>query len=248
MKIKHLILLLIISLPGFSQTKTLDHSAWDMLLKKNVNAKGMVNYKGIKAELPKLDLYLDYLGKNAPEKGWSTNEKLAFWINAYNAFTVKLILDYYDNGKLKSIKDIGSIIKIPRVSDGWSKKFIKIGNKTLSLNNIENDIIRKEFAEARIHVALVCAAKSCPPLRNEAYNALQLSAQLDDQFRDFINDPTKNVVKANLASISPIFDWYGGDFTKTKPMAEWINKYAKTKMAANAEIKYNDYDWTLNEQ
>lgn len=247
MKIKYSFILLFISLSSFSQQKSIDHSAWTSLLKKHLNAKNMVNYKGMQADLPKLDAYLAMLSANAPEKKWATNEKLAFWINAYNAFTVKLILDYYQNGKLKSIKDIGTIIPIPRINDGWSKKFIKIGNKTLSLNNIEHDIIRKEFAEPRIHAAVVCAAKSCPPLRNEAFTAIQLHAQLDDQMRDFINDPTKNSVKSNAATLSPIFDWYGSDFTKTKPLAVWINKYAKTKLAADAKINFGDYDWELND-
>jgi Protein of unknown function, DUF547 len=248
MKISSIVVLMLLSISVFAQTKPVDHSTWDVLLKKHVNAKGMVNYKGMNSDLPALNNYLNILGNNEPGKSWTTNEKLSYWINAYNAFTIKLILDYYDNGKLKSIKDIGTIIPIPRINDGWSKKFIKIGKKTLSLNNIEHDIIRKEFAEPRIHVALVCAAKSCPPLRNEAFTPNLLSAQLDDQFRDFINDPSKNIIKPNLASISSIFDWYGGDFTKKRPLADWINTYAKTKMNPNAEIKFNDYDWTLNAQ
>ncbi|MES2795616.1 MAG: DUF547 domain-containing protein [Bacteroidota bacterium] len=227
--------------------QSVDHSAWTAILKKNVNTQGMVNYKALAADPTALNAYLAVLSQNEPTKKWTTNEKLSFWINAYNAFTIKLILDYYQGGKLKSIKDIGTIIPIPRINDGWSKAFIKIGTKTLSLNNIEHDIIRKQFAEPRIHVALVCAAKSCPKLRNEAFMPIQLHAQLDDQFYDFVNDPTKNVVRANSATISPIFDWYGSDFTKTKPMADWINKYAKTKMASETKINFGEYNWELNE-
>jgi Protein of unknown function, DUF547 len=247
MKFKVIILSLTISLSAISQQNLVDHSAWTGLLKKHLNAKAMVNYKGMQADLPKLNEYLALLSKNAPEKTWPTNEKLSFWINAYNAFTVKLILDYYKNGQLKSIKDIGTLIPIPKINDGWSKKFIKIGNKTLSLNNIEHDIIRKEFAEPRIHAALVCAAKSCPPLRNEAFTASQLNAQLNDQMIDFINDQTKNVVKSNGAILSPIFDWYGADFTKTKPLVDWINTYSKTKISPNSKIIFGDYDWGLND-
>jgi Protein of unknown function, DUF547 len=246
-KIKLFIILLTCSLSSFSQNKSINHSAWSLLLKKHLNANGMVNYKGMQADLPKFDIYLKILSENTPDKKWSTNEKLSYWINAYNAFTVKLILDYYQNGKLKTIKDIGTIIPIPRINDGWSKKFIKIGNKILSLNNIEHDIIRKEFAEPRIHAALVCAAKSCPRLRNEAYTATQLHAQLDDQMQDFINDPSKNLVKTSQAELSPIFDWYGGDFKKTKPLIDWINKYSKTKLTTDAKISFGDYDWGLND-
>ena len=245
MKLIFTFLFIITSFICLAQSKPVDHTPFTILLKKHVNNQGMVNYKGFIADLPKLNQYLDLLSANEPTKSWTTNEKLAYYINAYNAFTIKLILDYYDGGKLKSIKDIGSIIKIPRISDGWSKSFIKIGKKTVSLNNIEHDIIRKQFAEPRIHVALVCAAKSCPKLRSEAYTATQLNAQLDDQFVNFVNDPAKNIVKANSAKISPIFNWYGADFTK-KPMTDWLNAYSKTKIAANSPISYMDYDWALN--
>jgi Protein of unknown function, DUF547 len=247
MKIKLPIILLFITLSSFSQMKAIDHSVWTVLLKKHLNAKGMLNYKGMQADMPKLNTYLDQLSANEPDKKWSINEKLAYWINAYNAFTVKLILDYYDGGKLKSIKDIGTIIPIPRINDGWSKKFIKIGTKTLTLNNIEHDIIRKQFAEPRIHAALVCAAKSCPPLRNEAFLPNILHQQLDDQMSDFINDPSKNSLKPSSVKLSPIFDWYGGDFTKSKPLSDWINKYAKTKLEPNTKITFGDYDWALND-
>ena len=246
MKFKIFVLFIAFSTTVFSQNKV-DHSGWTVLLKKHLNAKGMLNYKGMQADLPKLAAYLDQLSANEPSKNWSTNEKLAFWINAYNAFTVKLILDYYDGGKLKSIKDIGTIIPIPRINDGWSKKFIKIGNKTLTLNNIEHDIIRKQFAEPRIHAALVCAAKSCPPLRNEAFLPNILHQQLDDQMTDFINDPTKNVVKSSAASLSPIFDWYGADFTKSKPLVDWVNKYSKIKLEPNAKLEFGSYNWALND-
>lgn len=224
-----------------------DHSQFTTLLKKHINAKNMVNYKGFKADEKLLNQYLGLLSANEPTKKWTTNERLSYWINAYNAFTIRLILDYYDGGKLKSIKDIGTLIPIPRINDGWSKKFIKIGKKTLTLNNIEHDIIRKEFAEPRIHAALVCAAKSCPPLRNEAYTGIQLNAQLDDQMRDFINDPTKNNIKTTIAKLSPLFDWYGSDFTKTKPLVDWINQYSKQKLTSATKIDFNGYDWGLND-
>jgi hypothetical protein len=245
MKVIKLAILLLFAKNCYSQS--IDHSTFTAILKKNVNAQGMVNYKALAADPLALNNYLAGLSQNEPTKNLSINEKLSFWINAYNAYTLKLILDYYNGGKLKSIKDIGTIIPIPRINDGWSKKFIKIGSKTLSLNNIEHDIIRKQFAEPRIHAALVCAAKSCPKLRNEAYLPNLLSAQLDDQMRDFINDPTKNIVKTNEVTISPIFDWYGADFTRTKPMAEWLNKYAKTKTSIDSKITFGDYNWDLNE-
>ncbi|GAB2781272.1 DUF547 domain-containing protein [Rhabdobacter roseus] len=222
------------------------HAAWDKLLKKHVNAQGMVNYKGFKQDRAELKKYLDQLSKNAPNpKTWSKDEQLAYWINAYNAYTVELILEYYP---LKSIKDIGSSIKIPFVNTPWDIKFIEIGGKKMDLNNIEHGIIRKQFNEPRIHYALVCAALSCPPLRNEAFLPEKLDKQLDDQGRAFLNDPTKNVVTKDKASISKIMDWYGGDFKKKMPIRDWVNQYANTKLSEGGSISFMDYNWTLNEQ
>ena len=227
-----------------SNAAPVDHSAWDKLLKKHVNDKGFVNYTAFKKDYDELKKYLDMLSTSAPNGKWSKEEQLAYWINAYNAFTVQLILDHYPG--ISTIKDIGSKIKIPFVSDAWTVKFITIGGKKMDLNNIEHGIIRKKFDEPRIHFALVCAAKSCPPLRNEAFVAERLDKQLDEQGRDFINDKGKNNVTKDKAEISKIMDWYGGDFTKKMPIVDWINKYAAVKIDKNTPISYMDYNWDLN--
>lgn len=226
-----------------SNAAPVEHSAWDKLLKKHVNDKGVVNYTNFKKDYDELKKYLDMLSANAPSNKWTKEEQLAYWINAYNAFTVQLILD---NHPIGSIKDLGSKIKIPFVSDAWTIKFITIGGKKMDLNNIEHGIIRKKFDEPRIHFALVCAAKSCPPLRNEAFVAERLDAQLDDQGRDFINDKTKNNVAKDKAQLSKILSWYGGDFTKKMPLVEWVNKYSTVKIDKATPISYLDYDWDLN--
>ncbi len=223
-----------------------DHQVFTQLLQKYVNEKGEVDYAGIKKNEASLDLYLAELQVQEPTIKWPVNDRLCFWINAYNAFTIKLILDHWNNGQLKSIKEIGSTIKIPMVSDGWSFKFIKIGGKKYSLNNIEHDIIRKQYAEARIHAALVCAAKSCPKLRREAYEPSKLHAQLDAQMVDFLNDTAKNKVEENAMKLSSILNWYGSDFTKKMPLINWVNKYSKVKCSPNATIGFLDYDWSLN--
>ncbi|AWW00733.1 DUF547 domain-containing protein [Arcticibacterium luteifluviistationis] len=228
-----------------STAAPISHSIWDGLLKKHVDAKGFVDYGGFAKDEAQLDKYLALVSKSAPASSWSTNEKLAYWINAYNAFTVKLILDNADQN-ISSIKDIGSKIKIPFVNTPWDVKFIKIGGKEMDLNNIEHGIVRKQFKEPRIHFALVCAAKSCPPLRNEAFVASKLSAQLDDQGVRFINDSFKNEVSASKMNVSKLFDWYGGDFKKTDDIENWINKYAKTKAKKGTEVTYKEYYWGLN--
>ncbi|TAE28628.1 MAG: DUF547 domain-containing protein [Cytophagales bacterium] len=237
---------LISSLTLASAPLNVDHSGFDRLLKKYVNDKGMVNYKGFKKDEKEFDAYLDLLSKNPPTDQWSKNDQVAFWINAYNAYTIRLILDHYP---VKSIKDIGSKIKIPFVTTPWAKKFIKMGGETISLDNIEHGTLRKKFTEPRIHFALVCAAVSCPKLRNEAFVGNRLDAQLNDQGVDFMNDPTKNVVGADKAKLSKILDWYGDDFEKNGNTLEaWINKYVKVKMTDDTKRSYFDYNWALNEQ
>ena len=137
----------------------ISHETFNGLLKKYVSVSGEVNYGGFKKEEKELKKYLDLVSANEPAKNWSENEKLAYWINAYNAFTIQLILNH-SGDNLKSIKDIGARIKIPFVNTPWDVKFINIGGKKMDLNNIEHGIIRKAFKEPRIHFALVCAAKS----------------------------------------------------------------------------------------
>ncbi len=223
----------------------ISHQIWNELLQRHVSAVGNVNYAGFKKDEARLNQYLELLSKNAPSKDWNTNERLAYWINAYNAFTVKLILDHAKDN-ITSIKDIGSKVKIPFVNTPWDVKFIKIGNEVMDLNKIEHGIIRKQFNEPRIHFALVCAAKSCPPLRNEAFTPEKLSKQFDEQGVAFVNDKFKNEVGANKVVISKLFDWYGGDFKKKDTIINWLNKYAKVKAGANAAISYKTYNWELN--
>lgn len=227
-----------------SNATSIDHALWDKLLKKHVNDKGFVNYTAFKKDYEELKKYLSLISNNAPnEKTWSRDEQLAYWINAYNAFTVQLILDYYPIG---SIKDIGAKVKIPFVNTPWDIKFITIAGKKYDLNNIEHGIIRKNFDDPRIHFALVCAAKSCPPLRNEAYTAQNLNKQLDQQGEVFFNDKSKNNISKEKADLSKILTWYSGDFTKSKPLIEWVNKYSTTKIDKNTALTYMDYNWDLN--
>jgi len=222
------------------------HEIWDGLAKKYINDKGLVDYKSFKSDVKTLDKYLALLGKNPPKDSWSKNEQIAYWINAYNANTVKLILDYYP---LKSIKDIGSSIQIPFVTTPWAKKFIKIGSETMSLDNIEHGTLRKKFDEKRIHFALVCGAMSCPRLRNEAYTPEKLDAQLNDQGDEFLNNPAKNKIDAKASKLSKYFDWYKGDWKDDgKSVVYWVNRYSKTKISNATGISYIDYNWALNEQ
>jgi hypothetical protein len=229
-----------------SDSKPISHAIFDSLLRQYVNNEGFVNYKGFMQDSVKFKSYLDLLSRNHPnDKNWSRNERLAYWINAYNAFTIKLICDYYP---VESIKDIKK--GIPFVSDTWTIDFIKIEGKTYNLNNIEHGIIRPKFNEPRIHFAVNCASKGCPPLLNAAYTAEQLEAQLDSQARAFINDGFRNKIDgANKADLSKIFTWFAGDFKNVAPsVVSFINRYAKVQLNEKADINYQEYDWSLNEQ
>ncbi len=223
-----------------------DHSAFDRLLRQHVNAKGLVNYKGFKTDEKEFNQYLAQLSKNPPTAAWSRPDQIAYWINAYNAYTICLILNHYP---VKSIKDIGSKIQIPFVTTPWAAEFIAIGGKKMSLDDIEHGTLRKQYDDPRIHFALVCASISCPRLRPEAYTAAKLDRQLDEQGRDFLNDPAKNSVGQTSAQLSKYFDWYKGDWNKNgQSVVKWVNKYATTKLDAGARITFQDYNWNLNEQ
>jgi Protein of unknown function, DUF547 len=211
-----------------------DHSAFDALLRKHVSSSGKVNYKGIKSEQAKLDAYLTQLSGNPAQDNWSRNEKMAYWINVYNAFTIKLILNNYP---LKSITDLEG-------GKPWDKKWIKIGDKTYSLNQVENDILRPQFKEPAIHFAVNCAAKSCPTLLNQAWTAENLKTNFKRQATAFINNASFNQISANKAKVSKIFDWYKVDFGN---LTDYLNIYATTQLEKGATIEYLEYDWSLNE-
>ena len=222
------------------------HKSFDELLQKYVDDDGLVNYKGLAAERSRLKAYLKLLEGNEPKESWTEDQRLAYWINAYNAYTLELILEHYP---VKSIKDIGAAIKIPFVNTPWDIKFINIGDEPKDLNNIEHGIIRKKFDEPRIHFALVCAAISCPKLQNRAYLPETLDAQLTDAAKDFLSDPSKNEIKSSSkADLSKLFSWYRGDFTKKTSLEEYLNQYSEIKLEKRANLDFKDYDWTLNEQ
>ncbi len=225
--------------------KAPSHEIWNNLLKKNVAADGKVNYKGFIKDSVEFNKYLKLLTDNSPnEKTWSVNEQKAFWINAYNAFTVKLITKYYP---IKSINEIGSSIQIPFVNTPWDVKFIFIGKEKMDLNSIEHGQLREKFDDPRIHFAIVCASKSCPALLNEAYDPARLDQQLDNQAKTFLKDTFRNKVSATNPKISKIFEWFQNDFTKKESLIDFLNKYAPVKINATAKITYLDYDWGLNE-
>jgi len=214
----------------------LDHSQWDILLKKYVGKDGLVDYVGFKNDHETLNGYMQMLSGEQPESNWSVQELLAYYINLYNAYTVDLILKNYP---VNSIKDING---------PWTKGIVPIGTNNLSLGGIENGVLRK-MNEPRIHFAINCASISCPNLLNEAYTAAKINEQLNKATQEFINS-SENDIKANNPQLSSIFDWYRKDFILDgEPnVIAYINQFSSTKISRDATIGYKEYNWKLNEQ
>jgi hypothetical protein len=230
---------------GLAGTTPPSHLLWDQLVKAHVKSNGTVDYKGFVRDKAKLDQYLKLISTNAPDRrAWSKNEQLAYWINAYNAFTVKLIVDNYP---VKSIRDLGPSLKIPGVKDVWHYEFFQIGGADASLDEIEHGILRKEFDEPRLHFAINCASVSCPPLLNEAFVPEKLDSQLNKVALAFVNDPLRNKISADQAQVSSIFSWFKEDFTKKGNLVDFLNLYSKVKIKPSAKISFLDYNWALNE-
>ena len=206
---------------------------WDGLLQKYVSNDGVVNYKGLAAD-QSFALCISTFEQMLPDDSWRREEEMCFWINVYNAFTVKLIIDNYP---LKSITDLDK---------PWDKKFIKLKGKTFSLNQIENEILRPKFKDPRIHFAINCASYSCPRLLNRAFMPMSLNSMLDQMAKDFLNDPKRNKITADKAEISQIFDWYKEDFILNGSLVNFINRFSTVKISKETPISFLEYNWNLN--
>ena len=215
-------------------------SIFDSLLQKNVDKTGRVDYQSLKNNETLLDNYLAYIQNNEPTKEWSSNKKKAFWINTYNAYTIKIILNNYP---LKSIRDI----KIDGKT-AWKIPFVKVGQKRYTLDQIEHEILRKKFNDPRIHVGINCASVSCPRLWNFAFTEDNIAYSLDNLMKVFINDTTRNKISKNNVALSEIFNWFSKDFIKNGTIINYLNTYAAIKISEKASIKYLTYDWSLNKK
>ena len=220
----------------------MDNSLYAELLEKYVR-NSLVDYQGFKNEEAKLDRYLKVLEEIDPE-ALSPKKQFAFYINAYNAWTIKLILSAYPD--IKSIKDLGSLFKSP-----WKKKIARIDGDVITLDSIEHDILRPRFKDPRIHFAVNCASKGCPPLRSEPYRGDRLDGQLTQMTEAFINNPKYNRLQGETLYVSSIFKWYSEDFEED--IVAFFTKYARgelreklVKNAGEIEVEYLDYDWSLN--
>lgn len=217
---------------------TVNHAPWDQLLQQYVNAAGDVNYGGLKSEQAKINTYLDHLKTHPPKTEWSDNKKMAYWINLYNAYTIKSIVDAYP---LNSILDLDN-------GHIWTTRMVPVGTTSYTLDQIEKDKLLAVFNEPRVHFAVNCAAASCPPLLNKAWTAYNIQQYYDQVTRAFINNTTYNTLGANALEVSKIFDWYASDFGGANNVATYIQNYTTTTIAPNATVTFKNYNWALNEQ
>lgn len=237
-----------------------DHSALTKVLQQYVKQVGTtqstaVQYAQLKKNRTGFDAYIKQLEQlnKAEFEGFTVKQKLAFWINVYNAYTLQLIIDNYPVKSIKEIKG-GGLLSV--FSSPWKIEFIPLFGKKIHLDEVEHEIIRKQFDEPRIHFAVNCASISCPSLMNEAFTAKQLDQQLDKMAKNFITNSLKNKVdsKKKTLSISKIFDWYGGDFDKKHGgPVQYIAKIItddptiqKDIRSGQYDLNYLDYDWNLN--
>ena len=231
----------------------MDTSAYARLLEAHVKPGSiggirlnMVDYRGIQSD-PNYAKALQAFAA-APEQFRTTNERLAFWINAYNLLAIKAVIDQYPT---KSIKDGGSLLQ-----SIWKKEVGTVAGKAYALDDIEHGILRKDFKEPRIHFAIVCASLSCPDLRAEPYTADRLDTQLDEAARTFLANPAKGLVPGpdgKTAKVSSIFKWFGDDFGVVGGVSTFIRTKADPSAAAriagltDAGLSYLEYDWSLND-
>lgn len=244
------------------------HERFNEVLVAFVDDAGMVDYKGLQANRESLDQYVAHMGvvTQSTYDGWSEQKQIAFWINAYNAITLQAIINHYPikpgNVLNRSLYPENSIRQISGV---WDKLETTVLGKPMTLNAIEHEVLRVDFKEPRLHVAIVCASIGCPPLRNEAFVAEKLEEQLVDQSKDFVNHPQNLKIDTAKKTIyvSSILDWFGEDFEgsysldgrsgEESAILGYLHTYASDEQKAalsdnTYSVDFQDYDWKLNEQ
>lgn len=221
-----------------------DNSVYARLLKEHVH-QGLVDYSGLKEDEIRLDEYLSTLA-STDTASLNERERFSYFINAYNAWTIKLILMNWPG--VESIKDIGSFFTSP-----WEIEFVSMGGEKVSLDYIEHEVLRPEFNDPRVHFVINCASLSCPPLADYPYEPDKLEVQLERAATSYINDRSQNRLEGNILYLSKLFDWFEDDFGGEDGVITFVLKYGRPKLAekvmkrrGNLEVEYLDYDWGLN--
>lgn len=213
-----------------------NHDVFDALLKKYVDEKGWVDYAGLKKDSAELNVYIGSLESDPPNGAWSENRAKAFWLNAYNAYTLKLIIQ---NHPLKSITDLDK---------PWDQPVAAINYESYTLNDIEHKILREEFDDPRIHAGINCASISCPKLAQEAFTENNVDDLLEVLMKEFVNDSERNQITEKKIGISYIFQWFQDDFTSNGDIMAYLNKYSDIQISPKAKVHYIEYNWNLNGQ
>jgi hypothetical protein len=262
---------LVVAAAPAAPAQPLDAGDYAAVLSAYVDGDGLVDYAGLKENRARLDAFARALAEldAARYEAWSENEQMAFWINAYNALTLVLIVDHYPirASRIKSLVYPKNSIR--QIGGAWDGVMFEVIGEKVTLDDIEHAILRTRYAEPRVHMALVCAAVSCPRLRGEPYTGARLDEQLDDQARHFLSTDGKFTLdrKAGTVRLSAIFDWFGGDFVarhgeggnghvandEERAVVTFVSGYLdeadrRYLLEADYAVKYFDYDWTLNEQ
>ena len=252
--------LILMSMAAAASVDAGTHDAWDSLLREHVR-DGRVDYKALAAKRSELRSYLATLEGTTPSRleSRSRDERLAFWINAYNAYTIRLVLDHYPIDGIWSItplwkRPLGGPFAIDFIPLGHLAP--GVGGAEISLGEVEHEILRKRFDEPRIHFAIVCASKGCPILQDRAYTGAEIDGQLDRASTDFLGDPARNRYEPdrNRLAVSPIFKWFSKDFQPGGGPAGFMGRYgpeaarrALRDSETSPSVTYTSYDWTLNE-
>lgn len=214
------------------------HELWHQLLQKHVSDNGTVDYQGFAEDRGQLQEYLSKL-QATDVFNLSKKAKKAYYINAYNAYTIELILQ---NMPLKSIRDIKKGDNGP-----WDIPLVMVQGQTYTLNQVEHEILRKEYNDPHIHAGVNCASASCPTLPNYAFTADNVNQKLKEEFTAFVNDSQRNNITATTLEISPIFKWFTEDFTQNQTLKEFLRGYYHGDFPMDATITYRKYDWSLND-
>jgi hypothetical protein len=239
-----------------------DHSTFDRVLKQ-VRHGGLVDYAGLEADRSGLDAYVDELGRTDPEaiSTGSRDAQLAFWINAYNACTLRLVIDHYPIEKRGLIAGIVNTVagvpdnSIRQIPNTWKEQFCPVAGTDRALDEIEHEIIRP-MGDPRIHFAVNCASRSCPVLAPQAYKADSLDQQLDAAVYRFVSDSRHfrlDRTASAVLHVNKVLDWYKDDFGGERGVVEFLIEYVPEEDAAflhehpDIRVDYFDYDWTLND-
>jgi hypothetical protein len=224
-------------LSSISLAAAVDHQLLTKLLAQTVTDDGLVDYEALKAKRFDLVVYLDLLA-NADVKSMTRDEQLAFYLNLYNASVLNAICDRLHANYSPAEKDY-ELFKTP---------LVRRGNKVMTLDQLENEIIRPTFKDPRVHAALVCGARSCPPLLRRAYEANDLNETLEANMKRFVNDPARNRIdrQARRLMLSRIFEWNADDFGGKDKLPAYISRYASGGSVEGYSVSFIDYDWTLN--